>query len=85
MRQYLDLNLVEDLAVVDTNNGSDHLGDDDHVTEVGLNAGRLLIGTALQLGLAEALDQGQGLALEATVEASTSTAVDEVDKLKEEG
>ena len=33
----LDLNLCEDLAVVNTNNGANHLGDDDHFLEVDLD------------------------------------------------
>jgi hypothetical protein len=33
----LDLNLVEGLAVVDTNNASNHLRDNDHVTEMCLD------------------------------------------------
>jgi hypothetical protein len=40
---YLDLNLVEGLSVVDTNNASDHLRDDDHVTEVGLHTRGLFL------------------------------------------
>lgn len=47
----LDLNGVEDLSVVDTDNGTDHLGDDDHVTEVGLDGGGLLVDLGLLLGL----------------------------------
>lgn len=34
----LDFNLVEGFAVVDTNNGSNHFRDDDHVPQVGLDA-----------------------------------------------
>jgi hypothetical protein len=33
----LDLNLVEGLAIVDTNNAPNHLGDNDHVAEMGLH------------------------------------------------
>ena len=32
-----DLNLVEGLAIVDTNNASNHLRDNDHVAEMGLH------------------------------------------------
>merc|ERR1712139_494559 len=38
----LNLNLVEDLAVVHANDGTDHLREDDHVAEVCLDAGGLL-------------------------------------------
>jgi hypothetical protein len=45
----LDLHSVEDLAVVHTDDASDHLGDDDHVPEVSLDDGGLLVGEALLL------------------------------------
>ena len=77
----LDLDLVELLAGVDTNDGADHLGDDDHVTEVSLDEVGLLVGLGLLLGLAELLDQTHGLALEATVEASAGTGVDDIAEL----
>ena len=35
-------NLVEDLSVVDSDDGSNHLGEDNHVTEVSLDGGGLL-------------------------------------------
>ena len=38
----LDLNGVELLAVVDTDNASDHLGENDHVAKVGLDHRGLL-------------------------------------------
>jgi hypothetical protein len=77
----LDLDLVELLAGVDTDDGTDHLGDDDHVTEVSLDEVGLLVGLGLLLGLAELLDQTHGLALEATVEASAGTGVDDIAEL----
>ena len=33
----IDLNLVEGLAIADTNNASNHLRDNDHVAEMGLH------------------------------------------------
>jgi hypothetical protein len=77
----LDLDLVELLAGVDTNDGTDHLRDDDHVTEVSLDEVGLLVGLGLLLGLAELLDQTHGLALEATVETSAGTSVDDIAEL----
>lgn len=79
---YLDFNLVENLTVVDTNHGTDHLGDDDHVTEVGLDNLGLLVLSGGELGLTQTLDESEGLALKTAVEATTSTAVNEVDELK---
>lgn len=78
----LDFNLVEGLAVVDTNVGTNHLGDDDHVTQVGLDDLGLLLnrGAGLQ-GLADALDQRSGAGLQATGEAATNASVAQLDKL----
>jgi hypothetical protein len=77
----LDLDLVELLTGVDTNDGTDHLGDDDHVTEVSLDEVGLLVRLSLLLGLAELLDQTHGLALKATVETSAGTSVDDIAEL----
>ena len=74
----LDLDLVELLAGVDTNDGADHLWDDDHVTEVCLDEVWLLVWLGLLLRLAELLDQTHGLALETAVEPATGTGMDEV-------
>ena len=66
------------LAVVDTDDAANHLGDDNHVTEMGLDDGGLLIRGSLLLGLAELLDETHGLALQATVESAASTGMDEI-------
>merc|ERR1719320_418314 len=44
-------NLVEGLAIVDTNNRSDHLWNNNHVTEMGLDNLRLFEGSSFFLGL----------------------------------
>ena len=77
----LDLNLVELLSGVDADDGTDHLGDNNHVTEVRLHEVGLLVGLGLLLGLAELLDQTHGLALQATVEAAAGTGVDNIAEL----
>ena len=77
----LDLNLVELLAGVDTDDGADHLGDNDHVTEVGLDEVGLLVGLGLLLSLAELLDQAHGAALETAVDLSAGTGVDDIAEL----
>lgn len=74
----LDLDRVEHLSVVDTDNRADHLWDDDHVTEVGLYDGGLLVRGGLLLGLAELLDQAEWAALETALEATAGTGVDEL-------
>lgn len=77
----LDLDLVELLSRVNTDDGTDHLGDDDHVTEVSLDEIGLLVGLGLLLGLAELLDEAHGLALETAVESSAGTSVDDIAEL----
>jgi hypothetical protein len=76
-----DLNLVELLARVDTDNAANHLGDDDHVTQVSLDEVGLLVGLGLLLGLAQLLDQTHGLALQATVDPAAGTGVDDIAQL----
>ena len=74
----LDLNGVEDLAVVNTNDRANHLGDDDHVTEVGLDDCGLLVWGRLLLGLAELLDEAHRLALETALEPPAGTGMDDL-------
>jgi hypothetical protein len=45
------------LSVVDTNDGSDHLGYDDHVSQVCLYGSRLLVWLLLLLCLSQFLDE----------------------------
>merc|ERR1712072_1650451 len=77
----LNINLVEDLAVVNTDDRSDHLREDDHVTEVGLDALWLLaflwLGNGL-LGGPKTLEEGVVLALETVLETATGTSVNEL-------
>ena len=74
----LDLDLVEFLAGVDADDAANHLGDDNHVTEVRLDEVGLLVGLGLLLGLAELLDETHGLAGETAVEPSAGAGVDEI-------
>ena len=77
----LDLDLVELLAGVDTDDGADHLGDNDHVAEVGLDEVGLLVRLGLLLRLAELLDEAHGLALQAAVDPAAGAGVDELAEL----
>jgi hypothetical protein len=76
-----DFDLVESLTVVDTNDGTDHFRDDDHVTQVGLDGRGLFARGGFSLGLAKLLDETHGLALQTTLESSTGTAVDQIHEL----
>lgn len=77
----LNFDLVEGLSGVDTDDGADHLGDNDHVTEVGLDEVGLLVGASLLLGLAQLLDETHGLALQTAVEPSAGTGVNDITEL----
>merc|ERR1712192_377508 len=61
---WLHLNLCEDLAVVNSNNGASHLRDNDHVPQASLDHIGLLVGRSLLLLLPQLLDQGHWLPLE---------------------
>jgi len=63
---------------VNTTNGSNHLGDDDHVSQVSLDGSGLFVGSGLLLGLSELLDQSEGLPLETSLEPSPRSGVDEL-------
>lgn len=76
-----DLDLVELLSGVDANDAANHLGDDNHVTEVRLDEVGLLVGLGLLLGLAELLDETHGLALQATVDSAAGAGVDDITQL----
>lgn len=78
---WLDLDNVELLSGVHTDDGTDHLWDDNHVTEVGLDGVWLLVWLGLLLGLAKLLDQAHRLALEAAVEAAAGAGMDDVTEL----
>lgn len=66
------------LAIVNTNDTADHFWNDDHVTKVSLNHGRLLIGRCLFLSFAEFLDETHGTTLETALEPAASTGMNEL-------
>ena len=76
----LDFDLVEFLAAVDTNDAADHLGHNDHVSEVCLDEVGLLIGLGVLLGLSQLLDQTHWTALEASVESAAGAGVEDGEK-----
>lgn len=63
---------------VDTDDRTDHLRDDDHVSQVGLDHGGLLVGSSLLLGLSELLDQSHWSSLKTSLEPPSGTSVDEL-------
>merc|ERR1712070_172729 len=70
----LNLNGVEGLAIVYSNYGVSHLGDDDHTTEVGLDGNGLLVLWALGFRLAKTLHKSAGLAGDAVAGLLTAHA-----------
>lgn len=69
---------MTDLSVVDTNYAANHLGNDNHVTKVGLDDGGFFIGRSLLLSFAKLFDQAHRLALETTLEPTTSAGMNEL-------
>ena len=65
---WLDLDLVEGVSVVNSDDGSDHLWNDDHVSQVCSHGLWLLSGWSLLLSLVELLNQSVSLALQTTLE-----------------
>jgi hypothetical protein len=73
--------LVEFLSRVDANNATNHLGNNNHVSQMCLDEVGLLIGLGLLLRLTELLDQTHGLALETPVEPTAGACVDDITEL----
>jgi len=78
---WLDLDRVENLAVVNSDNGTNHFWDNNHVSEVSLDDSRFFVGRGLLLGLTKLLDQTQGLSLEATIETPANAGLNDVEEL----
>lgn len=77
----LDLDLVEGLTVVNTNDRSNHLGNNNHVTEMGLDGSRLLVRSGILLSNTQLLDETHGLAVKTTSESAASTSMDNLAEL----
>ena len=72
---------TEDLSVVNTDNRTNHLGNDNHISQVSLDDGRLVTGRSILLRLSELLDEGHGLSLESPLESSSSSSVNKLHEL----
>ena len=70
----LNFNCSEGLAVVHSNNGTNHLRQDDHVSKVRLNDVRLLVHGSSLLRFAQLSEEGGILAGQATSETTADTA-----------
>jgi len=76
-----DFNLVESFSLVDTNDAADHLGHDDHVSQMRLDGIGFFIGKARLLALTQLLDKSHGLSLEAAGELATNPAGEQLHQL----
>lgn len=76
-----NFNLAEIFAVIDTDDRAGHFGNDNHVSQVGLDNFGFLIWRSLFLGFAQFLDQGHWLAFQTTGETSAGTAVHQFNQL----
>jgi len=76
-----DLDLVELLAGVNTNDTANHFGDNDHVTKVCLDEIWFLVGFGLLLGLSQLLNQAHWFSLKTAVEPAASASVHDIPEL----
>ena len=77
----LNLNLVEGLAIVDTDKAANHLRDNDHVAEMCPHWLRLLTSRSILFRLAQLLDERHGLPLETPLEPSAGASGEHLDKV----
>ena len=77
----LDFNLVKGLSIVNTDDGSDHLRNNDHVSKMRLNDLRLLIWRCFLLGLTQFLNKRHWLSLQTVRETPAGTGVHKLGEL----
>jgi hypothetical protein len=70
------------LSVVDADNTSNHLRNDNHVAEVSLHNGGFLIRRCLLLRFPEFFDETHWAALQATLEPTAGASVNELPTIK---
>lgn len=74
----LDLNGVENLTVVDTNQRANHLRNNNHVSQVSLNNGRLLVSWSSQLSSSQLGNQAHRLGAQTSGESSSNSSAAEL-------
>lgn len=77
----LNLHLIELLPAVNPNHAPNHLGHDNHISEVRFDEIGLLVGFGVLFCFAEFFDQAHGFAFEAAVEAAAGAGMDDVAEL----
>lgn len=73
------------LAVVDANNATNHLWDNNHITKMSLDNCGLLIWRSFLLRLAQLFDETHWTTLEPTLEPPSCAGVNKADKLSDRG
>merc|ERR1719431_2289269 len=68
-------------SIVDSNNGTNHFREDDHVSEMGLYNSWLFQFWAFFLGLPQALEEGSVLPFQATVQATALASGEQFSEL----
>ena len=76
-----DFNLIEELAVVNSNDRSDHLRNNDHASKMSLDWGRLLTGCTFFLALGKFFQQSFLLGSESLGESPSDSSCEELAKL----
>ena len=77
----LHFHLIELLSAINPNHTPNHLGNDNHVPEMGLDQVGFLVGFRLLFGFAEFFNKPHGFAAETSVEAAAGAGVDYVSEL----
>lgn len=78
---WLDLNGVENLTVVDTNQRANHLRNNNHVSQVGLDNSWLLVGWGSQLGSSQLGNQTHWLGAQTSGESSSHSGATKLGEL----
>ena len=68
------------LSVVDSNNRTNHLRNDDHVTKMGLHNSRLLVRWRLLFRLTQFFDESHRAAFQAALEPTACASVDDLER-----
>ncbi|EEQ38890.1 hypothetical protein CLUG_03016 [Clavispora lusitaniae ATCC 42720] len=75
---WLDLNGVENLTVVDTNQRTNHFWNNNHVSQVGLDNSRLLVSWSSQLSSSQLGNQTHWLGAQTSGESSSDSSTTEL-------
>lgn len=77
----LDLDLIKLFPRVNPNYAANHLGDHNHVSKVGFHQVRFFVRLGFLLSFTELLDQTHRFSLEAAVESTAGTRMDDIAEL----